>query len=328
MRLLFERSTLTYAEIAQKTGVSQATISRYAHAGGWRRPRGAPKATAFANGLPSSQLKRRALARRLRDICQRYLDEMEQDPDPRDFYDCRSVLAMLEMAKEAERRKPRRPLAVRARAIAERYLDQMEKDPEIEPEMLAWVLKDARSGARGGGDGARGAPRRSPYRRRGRGLPSLCRHSSRAISSQSASSERGMSDTFAKPFTKAEMEAMRRASGEDARRHEETVRNGFWDKVKRFGRQIPFAEDVVAAYYCTMDPATPNRVRWILLGALAYFVLPVDGIADFLPLLGFTDDAAIIAAAIAQVAGSITEEHREKAREALRETAEATAPPS
>ncbi len=137
-----------------------------------------------------------------------------------------------------------------------------------------------------------------------------------------------MSDTFAKPFTKAEMEAMRRESGEDACRHEETVRNGFWDKVKRFGRQIPFAEDVVAAYYCTMDPATPNRVRWILLGALAYFVLPVDGIADFLPLLGFTDDAAIIAAAIAQVAGSITEEHREKAREALRETAEATAPPS
>ncbi len=66
---------------------------------------------------------------------------MEQDPDPRDLYDCRSVLAMLEMAKEAERRKPRRPLAVRARAIAERYLDQMEKDPEIEPEMLAWVLK-------------------------------------------------------------------------------------------------------------------------------------------------------------------------------------------
>lgn len=129
-----------------------------------------------------------------------------------------------------------------------------------------------------------------------------------------------MTETIAKPFTKAEMDAIRGAtSDEKRRRDEETVRRGFWDKIKRFGRQIPFAEDVVAAYYCTLDPATPSRVRWVLLGALAYFVLPVDGIADFLPLLGFTDDAAVIAAAIAQVAGSITEEHREKAREALRE---------
>jgi uncharacterized membrane protein YkvA (DUF1232 family) len=50
----------------------------------------------------------------------------------------------------------------------------------------------------------------------------------------------------------------------------------------------------------------------VLIGALAYFVVPFDGIADFLPLLGFTDDAAVIAAAIAQVAGSISEEHRAK----------------
>jgi hypothetical protein len=66
---------------------------------------------------------------------------MEQDPDPRGFYDCSTVLEMLRMAKEEERRKPRRPLIARARGIAERYLDQMEKDPEVEPEMLAWVLK-------------------------------------------------------------------------------------------------------------------------------------------------------------------------------------------
>jgi uncharacterized membrane protein YkvA (DUF1232 family) len=57
----------------------------------------------------------------------------------------------------------------------------------------------------------------------------------------------------------------------------------------------------------------------ILLGAIAYFVLPFDGIADFLPLIGFTDDAAILMAAISQVAGSITEAHREKAREVLKD---------
>ena len=141
VRLLFERSTLTYAEIGRAAGVSPASVSRYAHAGGWRRPPGAPKATAFANGLPSPPLKGRMLARRLRDICGRYLDEMEQTPDPKDFPDCNAVLAMLGMAKEAERRKPRRPPAARARALAERYLDQLEADPERDVEQLAWVLK-------------------------------------------------------------------------------------------------------------------------------------------------------------------------------------------
>jgi uncharacterized membrane protein YkvA (DUF1232 family) len=128
-----------------------------------------------------------------------------------------------------------------------------------------------------------------------------------------------MSDGFTKPFTKAEMEAIRRATKDEA-----GVRRDFWAKLKRVGRRIPFAEDLVAAYFCTLDPATPRRVKLVLLGAIAYFVLPFDAIADFLPLLGFTDDAAIIAAAIAQVAGSIKDEHRRKARDALRETEDET----
>jgi uncharacterized membrane protein YkvA (DUF1232 family) len=121
-----------------------------------------------------------------------------------------------------------------------------------------------------------------------------------------------MIDGFTKPFTKAEMEAMRRATQDEA-----GIRRDFWAKLKRVGRRIPFAEDLVAAYFCTLDPATPSRVKLVLLGAIAYFVLPFDAVADFLPLLGFADDAAIIAAAIAQVAGAITDKHREKAREAL-----------
>jgi hypothetical protein len=141
VRLLFERSTLNYAEIARRTGVGPASVSRYAHAGGWTRPPGAPKYNAFANGLPGPGLRGRMLARRLRDLCERYLDDMERQPDARDLPDCGTVLTMLRMAKEEERRKPRRPLAARARALAERYLDQLEADPEPDPEGLAWVLK-------------------------------------------------------------------------------------------------------------------------------------------------------------------------------------------
>lgn len=121
-----------------------------------------------------------------------------------------------------------------------------------------------------------------------------------------------MSDSLTKPFTKAEMEAMRRATSDEA-----GLRRDFWAKLKRVGRRLPFAENLLAAYYCTLDPATPSRVRLVLLGAIAYFVLPVDAMPDFLPFLGFADDAALLMAAISQVAGSITDSHREQARAAL-----------
>jgi uncharacterized membrane protein YkvA (DUF1232 family) len=125
-----------------------------------------------------------------------------------------------------------------------------------------------------------------------------------------------MSEPFTKPFTKAEMEAMRAAT-----RDEEALHRRFWDKFKRVAGRIPFAEDLVAAFYCATDSKTPSRVKLILLGAIAYFIMPTDAVADFLPLLGFADDAAVLAAAITQVAGSITEEHRERARKALGEAA-------
>jgi hypothetical protein len=141
VRLYFERTTLTYAEIARETGVSPASVSRYAFAGGWQRPPGAWRNNAFTNGLPGPPLRGRMLARRLRDICERYLDEMEQKPDLKDLYDCGTVLAMLQMAKETERRRPRPPLAARARVIAERYLDELESDPQRDLEQLAWVVK-------------------------------------------------------------------------------------------------------------------------------------------------------------------------------------------
>ena len=130
-----------------------------------------------------------------------------------------------------------------------------------------------------------------------------------------------MSEPFMKPFSKAEMEAMRQATR--ATRRVSSV--GFWAKLKRVAGKIPFAEDLVAAFFCATDPSTPSRVKLILLGAIAYFVFPADAITDLLPLFGFADDAAVLAAAITQVAGSITDEHRARAREALEDRAEDTA---
>jgi len=107
------------------------------------------------------------------------------------------------------------------------------------------------------------------------------------------------------------------ASFENAARDEETVRRGFWRKVRRFGTVLPFAEDLLAAYYCAFDRDTPLKVKAALVAALAYFVLPFDVIPDMLPMVGFTDDAAVLATAIRLVTAHITPSHRAAARAAL-----------
>src|SRR5690349_5726237 len=82
---------------------------------------------------------------------------------------------------------------------------------------------------------------------------------------------------------------------------EDNVRAKFWRTVKKAARQVPFMEDLVAAYYCALDKDTPFKVKAILLGALAYFVLPVDTIPDIVAGIGFTDDVAVLTAAISAV---------------------------
>ncbi len=98
----------------------------------------------------------------------------------------------------------------------------------------------------------------------------------------------------------------------------ESVRKRFWIKLKQVAAKLPFVEDLLAAYYCAFDRQTPRHVQAALLGAIAYFILPFDFIPDMLPVLGFTDDAAVLAAALRMVASHITPEHREAARAALK----------
>jgi len=98
----------------------------------------------------------------------------------------------------------------------------------------------------------------------------------------------------------------------------DSVRRRFWIKLKQVVAKLPFAEDLLAAYYCAFDRETPRHVQAALLGAIAYFILPFDFVPDMLPILGFTDDAAVLATAIRMVSSHITSEHREAARAALK----------
>ncbi|MEP9350041.1 YkvA family protein [Xanthobacter sp. KR7-225] len=113
------------------------------------------------------------------------------------------------------------------------------------------------------------------------------------------------------------------ADGARAARDERRVRSDFWGKLRRNASYIPFAEEAIAAYYAAFDKATPLRVRALLLGALAYFVLPFDLAPDLLPLVGFGDDAAVLMGALRLLSDHIGPQHHAAARAALSELREA-----
>jgi uncharacterized membrane protein YkvA (DUF1232 family) len=104
---------------------------------------------------------------------------------------------------------------------------------------------------------------------------------------------------------------------ETQNRREKSVRSKFWPTFRKAIRQIPFAREVVAGFYCALDPQTPARVRGILLAALAYFVMPFDVIPDFFAVIGYSDDVAVLTVAFAMVSGHIRQEHYDAADRAL-----------
>ncbi len=105
--------------------------------------------------------------------------------------------------------------------------------------------------------------------------------------------------------------------GPEDEKKQARIRAKFWPTVKKALRTIPFMDEVVAAYFAMLDPQTPMQARLPLIGALAYFVLPFDLVPDIIFGVGFLDDATILAAAIASVSSSITDDHREAARQTL-----------
>ena len=98
---------------------------------------------------------------------------------------------------------------------------------------------------------------------------------------------------------------------------EAKVRKDFWVTFKKALKYIPFSQELVAAYYCALDKETPVHARAALLAALAYFVLPIDIVPDFIIGLGFSDDMTVLAATMLRLRQYITDDHREQAKEAL-----------
>ena len=99
--------------------------------------------------------------------------------------------------------------------------------------------------------------------------------------------------------------------------NERIVNRGLWPKLQSVAARLPFVSEVLAVWYCARDPETPATAKGMIMAALAYFVLPLDALPDILPAIGFTDDAAVIAAVIAIVGRNLKPRHREAAKAAL-----------
>lgn len=104
-----------------------------------------------------------------------------------------------------------------------------------------------------------------------------------------------------------------------AANNENKVKSEFMPKLAANLARIPFAEDVLAAWYCAFDRATPVKVKGTLLGALAYFIMPFDVVPDFILGLGFTDDLAVLMTVMTLVKNHVTQAHRDRARDKLAE---------
>jgi uncharacterized membrane protein YkvA (DUF1232 family) len=103
--------------------------------------------------------------------------------------------------------------------------------------------------------------------------------------------------------------------GHDASKNERAAREGFVAKAKRYLNRLPLAHETAAMYFCMLDPKTPVWVKATAGAALAYFVLPFDAVPDLMPVLGMSDDASVLAAALTAISAHVSDDHRRRARE-------------
>ena len=94
------------------------------------------------------------------------------------------------------------------------------------------------------------------------------------------------------------------------------VRQNFKEYLKKAFGSIPFAEEAVALYLLFIDPEYPTIKKGVAVFALLYFIAPVDLVPDILPVVGFLDDAGIIAAAVSMYHEDIPD-YKEKAKKWL-----------
>lgn len=96
----------------------------------------------------------------------------------------------------------------------------------------------------------------------------------------------------------------------------------FLSKLKSVGLKLGFKGlHAVAVLYCALkSPKMEMKDKLIIVGALGYFILPIDLMADFLPVFGLVDDIVVVSKAVMAVIGHIDDEVKEEAHLLLKNT--------
>lgn len=97
--------------------------------------------------------------------------------------------------------------------------------------------------------------------------------------------------------------------------------SSYWDKTKGFAKAagVEVIDKSLQLYYTLQDPATPLWAKTVIVGALGYFISPIDAIPDVIPFVGYSDDLGVLAAAMATVATHITDDIKAKAKVKLQD---------
>ena len=92
--------------------------------------------------------------------------------------------------------------------------------------------------------------------------------------------------------------------------------NRFWKKVERVAKKVGATVllPVFTLYYMLQDDKVSLQHKAYIVGALGYFILPIDLIPDgILPVIGFTDDIAVMTLVLKLVKDSIAPEIKARA---------------
>jgi len=97
--------------------------------------------------------------------------------------------------------------------------------------------------------------------------------------------------------------------------------SSFWEKVRKFAAKAggKVIYNALLLYYALQSPDTPAWAKSVILGALGYFIAPIDIIPDVTPAVGFVDDLGVLIAAVATVAVCITPEMKSRAKKQLKD---------
>jgi uncharacterized membrane protein YkvA (DUF1232 family) len=95
--------------------------------------------------------------------------------------------------------------------------------------------------------------------------------------------------------------------------------SGFWDKLKSYavsaGREV--VEKALILYYAAQEEKAPAWAKATIVGALGYFIAPLDAVTDLTPVIGYTDDLGVLVLALAAVAAYINDDVKARAQKKM-----------